>query len=181
MKVLGICGSPRKGNTEWMLDTILKSFAVKGAETEIILLRKKNIKTCKGCLVCETGGLDRRGECVIKDDMQEIFPRILDADCLVIGTPVYFEMLSGILKNFIDRTCPIWTKMTGKTVLGVAVAEEGIGDAINNLKTYCSVCKMTWGGSVTSLAKNPGDLEKDNKTRQKLQRLVHRTFTSLQS
>jgi len=51
MKVLGICGSPRKGNTEWMLDTILKSFAVKGAETEIILLRKKNVKTCKGRLL----------------------------------------------------------------------------------------------------------------------------------
>jgi len=122
MKVLGICGSPRKGNTEWMLEKLLKEVAKGGIETELILLRKVNIKGCDGCLSCEVGGEKRKGVCRIKDDMEQIYPKILAADALALGTPVYFEMLSGLLKNFMDRTCPIWTKLAGKKVAGVAVA-----------------------------------------------------------
>ena len=97
---------------------------------------------CDGCLSCEIGGGDRKGICKMKDDMQGILPKLVEADVLLMGTPVYFEMLSGLLKNIIDRTCPIWTKMKGKIIAGVAVAEEDIGSAVENLKTYCKVCKM---------------------------------------
>ena len=62
-------------------------------------------------------------------------------------------MLSGLLKNFMDRTCPVWTSLEGKLLVGIAVAEEGIGKAVENLKTYGSVCGMRWGGYVTALAK----------------------------
>ena len=142
MKVVGICGSPRKGNTEWMLRRFLEAAAKAGAETELILLRQKNIKGCDGCLTCEAGGRERKGLCRVRDDMQEIYPKLVEADALAFGTPVYFEMLSGLLKNFMDRTCAIWTKLEGKPVVGLAVAEEGIGKAIENLKTYSSVCGM---------------------------------------
>ncbi len=87
--------------------------------------------------------------------MQGIYPKLLEADAWALGTPVYFELLSGLLKNFMDRTCPIWTKLEGKPVVGIAVAEEGIGKAIDNLKTYSSLCGMRWVGQVTALAKNP--------------------------
>ncbi len=157
MKVIAISGSPRKGNTEWMLKKLLERVAENGAEVELILLRRINIKLCLGCLTCEAGGKDRKGVCKIKDDMNEIYPKLLEADCLVFGTPAYFELLSGLLKNFLDRTVAIWPRLEGKTVAGIAVAEEGIGQAIQNLKTYASLCKMPWVGSVTSLAKNPGE------------------------
>lgn len=157
-KVLGICGSPRKGNTEWMLIKLLDGAKNAGAETEIILLREKNIKACDGCLSCEVGGKDRKGICRIEDDMQGIYPKLVEADALLFGTPVYFEMISGLLKNFVDRTCPIWPRLEGKPVAGIAVGEEGIGAAIENLRTYCSVCEMQWVGSVTALAKNPGEV-----------------------
>src|SRR5512139_3036760 len=155
MKVVGISGSPRKGNTEWMLKRFLEELAGSGIETELILLRERGICGCDGCLSCELQGRQRKGICRIEDDMQQIYPRLLEADGLALGTPVYFELLSGLLKNFMDRTCPIWPKLEGKPVVGIAVAEEGLGKAVENLKTYSSVCGMRWIGHVTALAKTP--------------------------
>jgi multimeric flavodoxin WrbA len=172
MKLISVCGSPRNGNTEWMLKQLHALAASRGISSDLILLRKHEIKPCNGCLSCEKGGKDRKGICSIKDDMQDIYPRLLEADIIVYGTPVYFEMLSGLLKNFIDRTCPIWPKLEGKSFAGIAVAEEGIGSAIDNLKTYASLCNMRWAGSVTALAKKPRQVAGDEKIVEQLQRLV---------
>jgi len=104
--------------------------------------------------------------------MNEIYPKLLEADCLVFGTPAYFDLLSGILKNFLDRTCAIWPTLKGKPTAGVAVAEEGIGQAIQNLKTYAALCGMPWVGSVTGLAKNPGEIAHDKSVVRRLLRLA---------
>ena len=69
MKIIGVCGSPRKGNSEWMLGKVLDEAKRRGADTELLLLRKMNIMMCRGCLTCEEGGRERKGKCVIKDDM----------------------------------------------------------------------------------------------------------------
>jgi multimeric flavodoxin WrbA len=174
MKILAVCGSPRKGNTEWMLNDLLDKLSKKGAEGELLLLRKLDIKRCAGCLLCE----DRKGICRIQDDMQTLYPKILGSDAIILGTPVYFEMISGMLKNFMDRTCPIWTKMQGKPIAGMAVAEEGIGQAINNMKTYASVCKMRWLGSVTCLAKTPGQASQDMLLARRITRLAGKIILS---
>ena len=160
MKVLAVCGSPRRGNTEWMLRRLLEEVAKVGGDTDLILLRELYIRGCDGCLACEAGGKERKGECRIQDDMQHMYSKLLEADCLVLGTPVYFEMLSGQLKTFLDRTCPIWPKLEGKIIAGVAVAEEGIGKAVQNVRTYANVCSMHWVGSVTALAKTPKQASK---------------------
>jgi multimeric flavodoxin WrbA len=127
---------------------------------------------CLGCLACEGDGNDRPGICKIKDDMNEIYPKLLAANCLVFGTPVYFDLLSGLLKNFMDRTCAVWPQLAGKPLAGVAVAEEGIGQAINNLKSYAALCGMPWVGSVTGLAKNPGDIAKNKSVAGRLIKLA---------
>jgi multimeric flavodoxin WrbA len=175
MKVLGISGSPRRGNTEFMVKTILERLESKGIETELILLRKKDVKNCKGCLTCE----DRKGVCAIKDDMNGILPLIVKADGLVLGTPVYFEMVSGLLKNFMDRTCPVWTKLEGKKAVGTAVAEEGCGRAMDNLKTYAKVCGIDWVGSVTVLAKMPNDISRDIAAKKRLVKLADKLAAAL--
>ena len=172
MKVVGVCGSPRKGNTEWMLRKLLERAAEAGADTELILLREKDIKGCNGCLGCEAGGKARRGICRINDDMQQIYPKLIEADGLALGTPVYFEMLSGLLKNFMDRTCPIWPMLESKPIVGIAVAEEGIGKAVQNLRTYSSVCGMRWVGHVAALAKNPKQVSNDKDVERRLNRLA---------
>ena len=179
MKVVAVCGSHRKGNTEWMLKKLLERVEENGAEVELILLRKANIKMCIGCLSCEAGGKDRKGICKINDDMNAIYPKLLAADCLVFGTPAYFELVSGILKNFMDRTCAIWPRLEGKPLAGIAVAEEGIGQAIQNFKTYAALCKMPWVGSVTGLAKNPGDIAADKAVTRRLVKLADKITVSI--
>jgi len=179
MKVIGVCGSPRPGNTEWMLRKLLEVAGNAGVQTELILLREKDIRGCDGCLSCETGGKRRKGICRIKDDMQEIYPELLGADGLALGTPVYFEMLSGLLKNFMDRTCPIWPKLELKPIVGIAVAEESIGKAVDNLITYASVCGMRWIGCVTALAKTPGQVSKDRDVSKQLERLARNLVSML--
>jgi multimeric flavodoxin WrbA len=174
MKIIGVCGSPRKGNTEWILKKLLEKAARNGAEVELLLLRRMNVRTCRGCLACEEGGKERKGVCKIKDDMAEVYPKLLAADAIVLATPGYFEMLSGLLKNFVDRTCPVWSRLEGKKTAGLAVAEEGVGQAIQNLKTYASLCKMRWVGSVTALAKKPGEVSKNKSVERRLKRLARK-------
>jgi len=174
MKIVGISGSPRKGNTEWMLKILVEEAARNGAEVELLLLRRMKVRTCLGCLTCEEGGKERKGICKIKDNMTEVYPELLAADAIVLATPGYFEMLSGLLKNFLDRTCPIWPRLEGKKMAGLAVAEEGIGQAIKNLKTYAALCKMRWVGSVTTLAKTPGEVSRNKGLEPRLRRLARK-------
>jgi multimeric flavodoxin WrbA len=157
-----------------MLTTLLEAATRGGAETELLLLRKMDVRTCHGCLACEEGGKERKGICKIKDGMTAVYPKLLSADAIVLATPGYFEMLSGLLKNFLDRTCPVWPRLEAKKIAGLAVAEEGIGQSIQNFKTYASLCKMRWVGSVTALAKNPGDAARNKTLKRRLNRLAQK-------
>ena len=91
----------RKGNTEHILFKIYESIDTESKE--LILLKEKNIMFCKGCLTCYT-----KPGCVIKDDMVDILPKILESDILVLGTPNYYENVSGLMKNFMDRCHPFY-------------------------------------------------------------------------
>ena len=174
MKIIGVCGSPRRSNTEWMLETLINAAAKNGAETETLLLRRMDVKMCRGCLACEEGGEKREGKCKIKDDMNEIYPKLLAADAIVLASPGYMEMISGLLKNFLDRTCAVWPRLKGKKLAGLAVAEEGIGQTILNIKQYGKLLKMQWAGSVTELAKNPGEISKNKTIKSRLERLARK-------
>ena len=155
-----------------MLRKLLEAAAGNGAEVEMLLLRKMDIRTCHGCLTCEKGGRERKGICKIKDDMTDVYPKLLAADAIVLATPGYFEMLSGLLKNFLDRTCPVWPRLEGKKIAGLAVAEESTGQAIRNFKTYASLLKMQWAGSVTALAKTPSEVALNKSVGRRINRLA---------
>ena len=159
MKVMAICGSPRKGNTEWMLGKVLESARAEGAETDLVLLGDRDIRLCKGCMTCEVGSSGTPGTCVIKDDMEPILSDMLAADAFVFGSPVYFYMLSGLLKNFMDRTIPIWPLLKGKRAAGVAVAEDTLGRTIDNIRTYSDLLQFEWVGEVTAIAREPGEVK----------------------
>jgi len=101
MKIVGFNASPRKdGNTAWTINKILEGAKEQGAETESCYLSGLNIKPCRSCLGCKTGG--RRG-CVVNDDMQKLYGDIENADAIVLGTPVYMGQMSAQAKIFIDR------------------------------------------------------------------------------
>ena len=103
MKVLAIQTSPNEdGLTASMAVAALKGAEAAGAETELIHLRKHDIRAC---LACERGwGICREEHrCIIEDDFQAIRERIGAADALVISTPVYFGEPSEVTKSFLDR------------------------------------------------------------------------------
>ncbi len=174
MRVLGICGSPRRGNTEWMLSTVLGAAGDAGAQTELLLLRQADVRPCRGCLACEKRDGTGRGVCRIQDDMQAILPKMLAADVIVLATPGYMGLLTGLLKGFLDRTCPVWPALKGKGVAGLAVAEEGIGGTLANLRTYCETLHLRWLGGVKALAKLPRDASRQPALTRRLQKLGRR-------
>ena len=99
MKVLGLIGSPRKrGNTDLVVDQILKGAQTKGYMTEKVYL-KKYISLCTDCRVCKTGDF----ECKIDDVMQQIYPKMAEADVIVFGTPVYWYGPTAMMKMLLDR------------------------------------------------------------------------------
>lgn len=99
MEILGIVGSYRKsGNTDILVKKVLEGAAKNGIDTNYIFLPDFNIKDCIGCEGCKANY-----KCVIKDDMQKIYPLIERADALVIGSPTYFYNVTGITKNFLNR------------------------------------------------------------------------------
>ena len=110
-----ISGSPRNGNTEFILNKIFKSI---NGEKELILLREKNIKHCLGCLSCST-----TKKCAISDDMTDIYGKIENADVIILGTPNYYDNVSGLLKDFIDRTNPLYGsgKFKNKKLISIIV------------------------------------------------------------
>jgi len=126
MKLIGICGSPRKdGNTEMMLKEVLKGAEEKDVKTELIRLAGKNIEYCLGCDDCKF-------PCEIRDDMDEIYEKIIKADIIVIGSPIYYCTVSGLLKNFMDRcTCLLHPEPKLKNKVGGAVTVSGyfVGNA----------------------------------------------------
>lgn len=104
MKVIGINGSPRKKwNTANLINEALDGAKSEGAETELINLYDLNYKGCKSCFACKTKGGKSYGRCNIKDDLTEIFERIEDADAVILGSPIYFGVVTGEMRSFMER------------------------------------------------------------------------------
>ena len=104
IKIVGICGSPiKQGNTEAFLETTLKvAREMEGVTTEAVSLSGKNIGDCQHCNWCLSG--QKPGQfCKQNDDMNEIYPLLVEADGLLLASPVYFARLSGRIACFIDR------------------------------------------------------------------------------
>mgnify|MGYP002399218332 CR=1 FL=1 len=160
-----------------MLSTLCEALRQGGAEVEMLLLRQMDVKMCRGCLACEKGGREREGKCVTKDDMASVYPRLLAADVIVLATPGYMGLLSGLMKNFLDRTCAVWPRLEGKSLAGLAVAEETTGQVILNLKYYGKLLQMRWAGSVFAFAKNPGDAAKVPGLEARLKRLAQKILS----
>jgi multimeric flavodoxin WrbA len=106
MKVLGIYGSPRKkGNTDQLLDRVLEGAQSAGAETLKVYARDLEMSGCIGC-----GGCDKTGQCVVKDDMQSIYPLFDEARVIILASPVYFYGVTAQVKAIIDRSQANWSK-----------------------------------------------------------------------
>ncbi|MFC1944315.1 flavodoxin family protein [Chloroflexota bacterium] len=106
LKVLGILGSPRKkGNTELLLNEALKGAEGGGAAVERIETRKLKIAPCDESYRCMEAG-----ECAVRDAMQEVYPKLLDADGIILAAPIFFYGLPSQTKALIDRCQSLWVR-----------------------------------------------------------------------
>jgi len=104
MKLVGINGSPRKKwNTATMVEMALEGAKSEGAETEHIHLYDLDYKGYKSCFACKTKGSKSYGRCNIKDDLTEVFETIKNADAVILGSPIYFGVVTGEMRSFMER------------------------------------------------------------------------------
>lgn len=104
MKALAINGSARKEwNTALMLSAALEGAKSNGAETELINLFDLDYKGCCGCSACKLLGGSHYGSCAQQDDLTPILEKAKNADLLLLGSPIYFSDVTGMMRNFIER------------------------------------------------------------------------------
>ena len=130
-KVLILSGSPRKGgNSDLLCGEFARGAQENGNEVEIIRVAAKKIAPCSGCYYCRA----HNGECAHKDDMAEVLQKMIDADVIVMASPVYFYSIDAQLKAVIDRTVARWLEVKNKDFYYiVTMADEDVCSADTTL------------------------------------------------
>jgi multimeric flavodoxin WrbA len=182
--ILGVVGSPRKkGNTHIVVSRILEGATTEGAAAETLFLGDLNIRECDGCHVCWKGR-----QCSKKDDMNAIFPKIIQSDIIVFGTPVYWYGPTALMKCFMDRfvyfNCPEnRAAIKGKfAVIAVPFEEENPGTAdllVKFFKKSLHYLEMKLIGTILvpgvgsrgDILNKPGSLEEGYELGRKLAKL----------
>ena len=145
MKVLGLVGSGRKdGNTNTLVDKILEGAKTKGHETKKMFLADVTISPIGDCSACR-----KAGQCLKKDDFDAVMNEVLESDCVIFGTPIYWTGPTGQMKNFVDRwQCPMVfddagfrAKMKGKKCV-LAVPHQG--DRISETQHLFAIMETTF-------------------------------------
>lgn len=124
-KVMILSGSPRKGgNSDLLCDEFAKGAIEAGHTVEKIRVADKKIGYCRACYACKSSG-----QCIIKDDMAEVLQKMIDADVLVLASPVYFYSVDAQLKAVIDRTVARWLEVKNKEFYYIVTAADADKEA----------------------------------------------------
>jgi multimeric flavodoxin WrbA len=131
MKVLGLLGSPRRGNTFALLSHFLEGVSSCGAETKSINLAELDIDPCTHCDACLEDG-----ECNINDSMQALYREMKTADIIVLASPIHFMTVTAQTKLFIDRCQAIWARkyILGRAPFGDDKPRKGVFISVGGMK-----------------------------------------------
>ena len=151
MKVLALNGSPREdGNTAQTIKILLDVLKDEGIETELVTIGHKTIHGCIGCFKC---GETKNGRCAaFNDTVNELLPKMFEADGIVLGSPVYFSGINGTLKAFLDRAFFV-SRINGgllRLKIGasvVAVRRSGGTPTFDQLNKYFQISELMTVGS----------------------------------
>jgi len=166
-QVLVILGSPRRmGNSAALAARISRGAESAGAEVETLFLRDLEVSPCRGCNTCQKH--DSKG-CAIKDDMQDIYPKLIRADAWVIASPVYWFTMSAQTKIFMDRcyALPAYAEnpFAGKRVAiamsygDVDPVKSGCVNALRTFQDAFSYTRSKVVGMVYGSAMRAGEIE----------------------
>lgn len=164
MKVLIINGSPRiDGNTTTAINELVKTFDSQNIETEVIQIGNKNIRGCIACYKCF-----EQGKCVFDDSVNEIAPKLKEADGLIIASPVYYAQANATLVAFMQRLFFSTSTTIDKTMkVGTSVAicrRGGASSTFDELNKFFTIVGMPVASSQywnSIHGRNPGEAEQD--------------------
>ncbi len=165
--VLGIAGSAReRGNSATLLTQVLDE--LRGEfRTELIFLADLDIQPCDGCHHCET-----KGSCRIEDDMSRLYPKLLDADAVLLASPAYMGGLASRMQAFMERTWPIRKgQMAGKVGSYIVVGRRRIGMATGVMEEYFTRLGMTKLPGILGFAFKPGQITGDQEAMNQARKL----------
>ena len=155
-KVLILSGSPRKGgNSDILCDEFLRGALEAGNEVKKIRVTEKKVAPCSACYYCR----DHGGVCVHKDDMASILQKMIDADVIVLASPVYFYSINAQLKAVIDRSYAFFSQLAGKTfyfIISCAAPDEALTETMQAaLRGFtCCVPDSVEGGVILGIGAN---------------------------
>lgn len=119
-RVLILSGSPRKGgNSDLLCDELARGAREAGHQVEKIRVAEKKIGYCRACYACRETGV-----CAIQDDMAEILRKMIDANVIVLASPVYFYSIDAQLKTVLDRTVARWLEVKEKEFYYIVTAAD---------------------------------------------------------
>jgi len=178
-RILVLKGSPReKGNSSTLADQVAAGATASGASVESFLLHAMDIKPCDACEACHKTG---DGECVISDDMQILYPKLRDADAIVVASPIYWFTMSAQTKLCMDRWYALegahGNALAGKKfaiVLTYGDSDPVTSGAVNAIRTFEDAfryIKADIAGMVYGTANDEGDIRKDEKLMQQAYKL----------
>jgi multimeric flavodoxin WrbA len=160
-------GSPRpKGNSASLSEQVKLAAVEEGAVVESIYLHGLDIRACDACDECQ----GTNGICVIKDDMQPLYPKITRAEAIVFASPIYWFTYSAQLKLCIDRWYAFqgtgWKEFKGKKI-GILLAygdqdayDSGVTNAIHSFESMCRFLKAEIVDIIHGSLSNIGDAQK---------------------
>lgn len=178
MKVAGFNGSPRKdGNTTTLFNYLFAELQKEGIETELVQISEKNIHGCLACYKCFENK-DRR--CAVKNDAaNEYIEKMTSAQGIVLGSPSYFQDVTAEMKALIDRAGLVglandrmYRNKTGAVVS--AFRRTGGMHTIETMNHFLFANEIIVAGRALSVARDKGDVEKDDEGIQMTKRLGQR-------
>ena len=168
MNIVILLGSPRaKGNTAWMAEEYRKAAEAAGHTVTLVDVAHKKIAGCLACEYCHGKG---NGACIQKDDMQEIYPLLMEAEVLVLATPIYYFTMSAQIQAPIQRIYNMNKPgKLKKTALLASSYSPGVYDG--------AICEYRgiigyWGVEDTGIVTAKIDEQKTDATRAKILDLV---------
>ena len=162
MKVLGIVCSPRlHGNTEILMQEALKSAEEAGAEVEMFTVAGKTVYPCDACDSCR-----KTGKCKIEDDMEPLYDKMLEADGIIFGSPVYFWSITAQAKIIIDRTHAFVLKRSLRNKVGatlIVTNRAGGTSAFTVFSNFFNLQRMTFAGGAIGFGSDKGGVRQDDR------------------
>ena len=168
MNILILQASPRaKGNTAWMAEEYKKAAEAAGHEVTLVNVSRMKIAGCLACEYCHNKG---NGACIQKDDMQELYPLMAEAEVLVLAAPIYYFTLNAQIQAPIQRMyCVNSPAKVQKMALLVSSYSPGVYDGAT--AEYFDICNY-WRAVNTGIVTAKVDKQKTEETRKKIVALV---------